>query len=146
CDDWAEPSPAFLKFEEKITPRHIKMRASILFVLLLSAVLVQDTDAWKFWNKVKSSVSKASKWIKNNCSVGFPPSISCKLNGRRKRQAETGVTDETLQALANACPAFNIGDNAPLPEVIKDCIEAADNDGDGDLTTEEETAMFVDLV
>ncbi|XP_070206768.1 uncharacterized protein [Littorina saxatilis] len=112
------------------------MRAQILLAALLFTGYVSQSDAWRnTWKKIKDKAKKVGTWVKENCSVGIPIGVSCKLNGKRAldNAAQTSL-DDTCAAVGENPVATDEGFSYTL---IGSIFEDADEDADGVLSAEE---------
>nr|KAG5689475.1 hypothetical protein BaRGS_021022 [Batillaria attramentaria] len=117
-----------------------KMRAStVIFLLLVSSVLLTETEGWKWWKKVKKAVSNAWNWLKNHVK------ISVGYRFRRNAESQGRGDDPVAAELDEKCAEFNVGSDARFSEVVQDVFDAVDEDKDDELD-EEEVKNFFKLI
>ncbi|KAK7099424.1 uncharacterized protein [Littorina saxatilis] len=136
------------------------MRKAVLILLVLSAVLVAETEARWFrraFNSVKNTVTKAANtvaskvksWVEQH-KANLRRIAEAIKNGRKKRSAGSADADEIMTNLIAelelSCPSFGLSAGDTIDEKLEDdAFDAADDNNDGCLNKEELT-MYNDII
>merc|ERR1712136_191640 len=120
----------------------LKMRSGFLLLLVVSAILVSQSEAG-LWGK---AAWLAVKWARKNCHANLS-GIGCKWG--RKRSEGEAMSEEQEASLQTVCEAIQAHGSGGLSlEYVKDVFEAADEGDDpaaaDNMLDQEEYATFME--